>query len=93
MELLYRGYSVNIGNINSKEIDFIASKGSDIIYIQVTYLLATKETIQREFAPLLDIRDNYPKYVLSMDSDIWGHDYLGIKRINLIKFLTSPNPW
>lgn len=89
MELLYRGYSVKIGSLNSKEIDFIAEKGSKIVYIQAAYLLSNDDVVNREFAPLLDIKDNYPKYVLSMDSDIWGEDYMGIKRINIIKFLTG----
>ena len=56
------------------------------IYIQVSYLLASKETIEREFSVLQQIRDNYPKYVISMDS-IFGHDFEGIKQLNLVDFL------
>lgn len=89
MELLFRGYKVNIGVFGEKEIDFIATKQNEKIYIQVTYLLASKETVEREFQPLLDIKDNYPKYVLSMDGDLWGNDYQGIKRLNVIDFLTE----
>jgi len=89
MELLFRGYKVNIGVFGGKEIDFIATKQNEKIYIQVTYLLASKATVEREFQPLLDIKDNYPKYVLSMDGDLWGNDYQGIKRLNVIDFLTE----
>jgi len=52
--------------------------------------LASEKTIQREFKPLLEVKDNYPKFVLSMDSKIWGDDYHGIKRLNIIEFLTNP---
>ncbi len=87
MELLYRGYKVNIGVNGNSEIDFIATKENEKIYIQVTYLLASEKTIEREFKPLLNIKDNYTKFVLSMDTNIWGNDYKGIKRINIIDFL------
>lgn len=89
MELLYRGYKVNIGTNGITEIDFIATKQNKKVYIQVTYLLASEKTIQREFKPLLEVKDNYPKFVLSMDSKIWGDDYQGIKRLNIIDFLTN----
>ena len=90
MELLYRGYKVNIGTNGVTEIDFIATKQNKKIYIQVTYLLASEKIIQREFKPLLEIKDNYPKFVLSMDGKIWGDDYQGIKRLNIIDFLINP---
>lgn len=83
IELLRRGYQVNIGVQGDMEIDFIATKDNDRIYIQVSYILETEKTVQREFAPLLAVKDNYPKYVLSMDEKIWGEDYQGIKRINI----------
>lgn len=67
MELLRRGYRVSVGRNNTKEIDFIAINGSDKIYVQVTYLLASDETIEREFSALESVPDNYPKYVVSMD--------------------------
>lgn len=86
LELLRRGYRVNIGKLQDKEIDFIASKENEVIYIQVAYLLADTKTIKREFEPLLDIRDNYRKVVLSMDED-FGNDYQGVERMNLIDFL------
>ncbi len=89
IELLRRGYRVTIGKLDSYEVDFIAQKNNEKIYFQVTYLLSGKETVEREFRPLLKINDNYPKIVLSMDK-IWGGDKDGIKRINLIDFLLNP---
>ncbi len=86
LELLRRGYRVSIGKLDDAEIDFIATRSEEKIYIQVSYLLASEKTIKREFAPLIKIADNYPKYVLSMD-EIFGGDYEGIKRLNLVDFL------
>lgn len=91
LELLRRGYKVNIGKLQNAEIDFIATKQNSLIYLQVTYLLASKDTIKREFESLLQIKDNYPKFVLSMDED-FGNDYKGIKRINIVDFLKSSSP-
>ena len=88
LELLSRGYTVNVGKLGDKEIDFIAVKDNEKMYIQVTYLLESEQTIKREFAPLLDIRDNYPKLVLSMDS-FFGEDYQGVRRMSLMDFLLS----
>ncbi len=67
MELLRRGYDVTIGKIKNAEADFCAQKNQERIYIQVSYLLASDETIDREFGALEIIPDNYPKYVLSLD--------------------------
>jgi predicted AAA+ superfamily ATPase len=92
LELLRRGYKVNIGKLQDKEIDFIATKENEVIYIQVAYLLADSKTIKREFEPLLDIRDNYRKMVLSMDED-FGNDYQGIERLNIIDFLLNDSSW
>lgn len=89
LELKRRGYDIFIGKYGTKEIDFIATKAGDKLYVQVSYLLGSKQTIEREFSPLLAIRDNYPKYVLSMDT-IFGSDYDGIKHLNLIDFLLKP---
>lgn len=88
LELKRRGYQVYIGKIGDKEIDFIAEKKGKRVYIQVTYLLGSRETIEREIAPLKEVKDNYPKYVLSMDT-ILGDDFEGIKRMNLVDFLLS----
>lgn len=87
VELLRRGYAVNVGVQGQREIDFIATRQNEKLYIQVAYLLESKKTAEREFAPLLEVKDNYPKFVLSMDSKIWGDEYEGIKRMNVIDFL------
>ncbi|MCF7859785.1 MAG: ATP-binding protein [Candidatus Cloacimonetes bacterium] len=89
LELLRRGYQVTIGKLDNYEVDFIAQKNDEKIYFQVTYLLSGKDTVEREFRPLLKINDNYQKIVLSMDK-IWGGDKNGIKRINIIDFLLNP---
>lgn len=68
LELLRRKYKVNVGKENNKEVDFIANLRDENLYLQVTYLLASPETIEREFFPLKAIKDNYPKMVLSMDN-------------------------
>ena len=86
LELKRRGYKVFIGQFGNQEVDFIAEKKNRKIYIQVAYLLATPETIEREFSVLLRINDNYAKYVLSMDT-VFGNDVQGIQRINLVDFL------
>ena len=67
LELLRRGYEVTVGKYGEKEVDFIAKRQSEKIYIQVSYILATPETVEREFGVYRNIRDNYPKYVLSLD--------------------------
>ena len=67
LELLYRGYDVKVGKTDDYEIDFVAYKGSDTLYVQVCYLLASAETVEREFGNLERIKDNYPKYVISGD--------------------------
>jgi predicted AAA+ superfamily ATPase len=86
LELLRRHYTVTIGKLGDLEIDFIATRKGAKIYIQVAYLLASPETIEREFAPLRSIPDNYPKFVISMDTS-FGNDLEGIQRLNLIDFL------
>ena len=86
LELLRRKYNVNIGKLKTKEIDFIAQKGDKKLYIQATYLLASENTIEREFSPLKNIEDNYPKYVLSMDN-LDEYNINGIQRKKIIDFL------
>jgi len=88
LELLSRGYKVNIGKINDLEIDFIAIKNNQPLYIQVAYLLADNKTMEREFGALEKINDNHPKIVLSMDK-LPDSNKNGIKWYNLIDFLTS----
>lgn len=67
MELLRRGYEVTVGKTKNAEVDFCAKRGADVLYVQVCYLLASDDTVEREFSSLESIPDNYPKYVLSMD--------------------------
>ncbi|WP_288847746.1 ATP-binding protein [uncultured Sneathia sp.] len=85
IELLSRGYKVNIGRVNDKEIDFIAVKGDKKEYYQVSYLLETEETRNREFGVYQKVNDNYPKYVLSMDKMNFSQN--GIIHLNIIQFL------
>ena len=85
LELLRRGYEITIGKVDSLEVDFVCKKQNKLIYIQVSYLLASEETIEREFKPLKSIQDNYPKYVITMDDVDMSHE--GIIHLNLIDFL------
>ena len=87
LELLYRGYDVKVGKTDDYEIDFIAYRGSNILYVQVCYLLASSETVEREFGNLERIKDNYPKYVVSGDIPDFSRN--GIKHYNIIKFLLN----
>lgn len=85
MELRRRGYEIYIGKAERQEVDFVAQKGSEKCYIQITYLLASEETVEREFSVLEKIPDNYPKYVVSMDEINRSRN--GIKHMNIRKFL------
>ena len=92
IELRRRGYNVKVGKISkddNKEIDFVCQKDGDYLYIQVTYLLSTEKTINREFGSLMKINDNYPKYVISNDKINFSRK--GIKHINIIDFLKDEN--
>jgi len=88
LELLARGYKVHIGKLYEREIDFIAVRGNDKTYIQVTYLLTDETVIEREFSALESVPDNYPKLVISMDKH-FGNVRNGIKWQNLIDFLLT----
>jgi uncharacterized protein len=85
LELLRRDYRVQVGKLKTSEIDFVAEKSNHKIYVQVAYLLADQAVIEREFSPLADIRDNYPKLVLSLDKFDLSRE--GIIHQNLIDFL------
>ena len=88
-ELIHQGYNVTVGQLAGKEIDFIAQKtGGEPGYIQVAYLLASEETKAREFGNLALIKNNYPKYVISLDPFNDKSDYNGIKHLSLQHFLT-----
>lgn len=86
-ELIFRGYTVNIGKLKDKEIDFVASKGNQRVYLQVTYKMECESTIHREFEPLLAIDDHYPKYVISMDN-YFKDNIEGVRHMTIIDFLT-----
>ena len=85
-ELLRRGYDVAIGKVDTAEVDFIATKTEEKLYVQVTESMVSEEVRRRELAPLQKIRDNYEKIVLSMDTGL-DSSYDGIKSLNLIQWL------
>ncbi len=85
IELLRNGYQVYIGKVGNLEIDFVAHKGGKISYYQVSYLMETDKTRDREFGVFENIKDNYPKYVISMDQVNFSQK--GIIHINIEKFL------
>ncbi|WP_346683205.1 ATP-binding protein [Megasphaera stantonii] len=85
LELLRRGYVVTVGKVGDKEVDFICESQGNRLYIQVAYLLASEETIQQEFGVYERVRDNYPKYVLTLDEFNMSRD--GIKHRNIRDFL------
>ena len=87
-ELLRRGYDVSIGKVDKSEVDFIATKADDKIYIQVTESMTSEDVRQRELTPLQKINDNYEKIVLSLNTGM-DSSYEGIKSINLIDWLIS----
>lgn len=88
IHLLVQGFSVKVGILRAGEIDFVATKGAKTLYVQVTYLLASEDTIEREFGNLAAIKDNYSKYVVSMDP-VSGEfaEYPGIHHVHLREFL------
>jgi len=88
MELLRRGYKVTVGKTKTQEIDFICEKKTEKLYIQVSYLLASEDTILREFGAYDSVRDNFPKYVLSLDEFDMSRN--GIKHKNIRDFLLAP---
>jgi len=83
--LLRRKYEISVGYIDDKEIDFIASKNGAIEYYQVSYIMGTPKTREREFGSLLQIKDQFPKFVLSLDDFDFSQE--GIIHKNLIDFL------
>lgn len=85
-ELLRRGYDVAIGKVDNAEVDFIATKADDKLYVQVTESMASEDVRRRELAPLQKINDNYEKIVLSLNPGL-DASYDGIKSLNLINWL------
>ena len=88
LELLRRGYEVCIGKTPNGEIDFIATRQNDKLYIQITKEIKSEKTEKREYDRLLEIGDNYPKYLLTTD-DFAGGNYQGIKTMHIADFLLS----
>lgn len=85
--LIRLGYKVTVGQMYATEIDFVATKGDDTIYVQASYLIAEDATFEREFGNLQKISDNYPKYVISMTPFMDSSKYEGIIHIPLVEFL------
>lgn len=88
LELLRRGYQVYIGKLDTREIDFVADKQGNRIYIQVAYKLESPQTIEREYSPLWAISDHYPKFVVSMD-EFWNDPMNGVRHLYISDFLLS----
>ena len=90
-ELISYGYTVYVGKNNEQEIDFVAEKNGEKLYLQVALTMTEPKTIEREFGAFAGISDNYPKYVLTLDRD-WGENQDGIKKVYLPEFLTEILP-
>ncbi len=88
LELCRRGYTVHIGKTNDGEIDFVATRQNEKLYVQVTQKINSEKTEKREYNRLLEIHDNYPKYVLRTD-EFAGGNYEGIKTMHIADFLLS----
>ena len=85
LELRRRGYQVFVGKVGNLEIDFVAERGGDRAYYQVSASILDSQTYQRELAPLKAVKDHYPKYIVTMDEIPMSED--GIKQINAMAFL------
>ncbi len=88
LELCRRGYTVNVGKTDGGEIDFVAERQNERLYVQVTQEIRSEKTAKREYERLLEIRDNYPKYVLTTDV-FAGGNYQGIRTMHIADFLLS----
>ena len=88
LELCRRGYTVNVGKTGDSEIDFVAVRQNEKIYVQVTQEINSEKTEKREYSRLLEIPDNYPKFVLTTD-EFAGGNYEGIKTMHIADFLLS----
>lgn len=86
LELKRRGYKVYVGKLDHREVDFIAEKRGEKLYVQVAYKLDSEPTVEREFSHLLAIDDQYPKYVVTMD-EFWKDDIEGVRHLYITDFL------
>ena len=86
-QLIHNGYKVQVGRLQAGEIDFVCTKGTSRIYVQASYLIASEDTGEREFGALKKIKDNYPKYVISMTPLVTRADDDGIIHLSLREFL------
>lgn len=89
MEALRRGYSVTVGKVGEREIDFVCERHGEKCYIQVAYLLAAEETVQREFGVYEHVQDNFLKYVVSLDEFDMSRN--GVRHYNIRDFLLAEN--
>ena len=87
LELKRRGCEVYVGQLGDGEIDFVAVDGNEISYYQVLATALDENTLKRELAPLKKVRDNYPKYLLTLDELFGDSDYSGIKKKNVLQWL------
>ena len=88
LELCRREYTVNVGKTDGGEIDFVAERQNERLYVQVTQEIRSEKTAKREYERLLEIHDNYPKYVLTTDA-FAGGNYQGIRTMHIADFLLS----
>ena len=89
LELKRRGYEVYVGHMDAGEVDFVAIDGEEISYYQVSATVLEENTLNRELAPLRNIKDNYPKYLLTLDEIFKDANYEGIRKINVIDWLLN----
>ena len=87
--LVRLGYEVNVGQLYSTEIDFVGTRGDEVVYVQASYLITEEKTFNREFGNLMPVKDNYPKYVISMTPYMDLSKWKGIIHIPFAEFLKN----